>query len=129
MYVSFMQNLFCMFNQFDFIVAPSESSVSSAASDGWEGEVDEPDGGAPGAFRAAEEFTLRYGRDLPDAQYVTKIYENALGRLPDEPGLDYWTGLLRGGVLNRDQVLVEFADSPENIGLPAPTMSTGFWVI
>ena len=81
------------------------------------------------AFRAAEEFTLRYGRDLPDAQYVTKIYENALGRLPDEPGLDYWTGLLRGGVLNRDQVLVEFADAPENIGLTAPNMSTGFWVI
>ncbi len=41
--MSFMQNLFCMFIQFDFIVAPSESSVSSAASDGWEGEVDEPE--------------------------------------------------------------------------------------
>ena len=81
------------------------------------------------AFRAAEEFTFRYGRDLPDAQYVAKIYENALGRAPDKPGLDYWTDLLRKGILNRDQVLVEFAGSPENIGLTAPNMTTGFWVI
>ena len=81
------------------------------------------------AFRAAEEFTFRYGRDLPDAEYVGKIYQNALSRAPDKPGLDYWTELLRGGVLNRDQVLVEFAGSPENIGLTAPYMSTGFWVV
>jgi len=81
------------------------------------------------AFRAADEFTVRYGRDLPDQQYVAKIYENALGRAPDQPGLDYWTELLRKQILNRDQVLVEFAGSPENIGLTAPNMATGFWVV
>lgn len=63
------------------------------------------------AFASAGEFNSTYG-SLTNAQFVTQMYRNTLGRDPDQGGLDYWTGQLNGG-LTRGQALLAFADSAE----------------
>jgi hypothetical protein len=74
------------------------------------------------AFVASQEFQLTYGT-LDNTQYVTLLYENALGRQPDPTGLANWTGQLAGGT-PRGQVLIGFSQSPEAINLFAPTLRT-----
>ena len=79
-------------------------------------------------FLAAPEFTLRYGANPTNLQYVTELYAKVLGRTPDQAGLDYWVGEANAGQ-PRDQLLVDFAISPENVSLIAPHTSAGYWTI
>jgi hypothetical protein len=62
-------------------------------------------------FTASPEFAALYGA-LDDAQFVTLLYNNVLGRAPDQAGLDGWVGLLGSGY-TRGQVLLGFSDSVE----------------
>ena len=50
------------------------------------------------AFSGSAEFASRYGSvsSLSDLQYVTDMYSNVLGRLPDQGGLTAWTNYLTG---------------------------------
>jgi serralysin len=66
-----------------------------------------------GGFIAAPEFTATYGA-LDDAQFVTQLYRNVLGREPEPEGLAYHVARLQSGA-SRAQVLVGFSESPENI--------------
>ena len=77
---------------------------------------------AAAAFVASQEFQLTYG-SLDDTQYVTLLYENVLGRAPDQAGLQDWVAQLGAGA-SRGQVLIGFSESPEGIGLFAPTVRT-----
>jgi hypothetical protein len=77
---------------------------------------------AADAFVASAEFQLTYG-SRNDTQYVTLLYENVLGREPDPTGLATWTEALSSG-WTRGQVLIGFSESPEGIGLFAPTVRT-----
>ena len=63
-------------------------------------------------FAASSEFQQRYG-SLNNQGFVTLVYQNVLGRLPDAGGLAYWTGLLNSGSLTRGQVMVGFSESLE----------------
>ncbi|OMH36253.1 DUF4214 domain-containing protein [Motiliproteus sp. MSK22-1] len=63
-------------------------------------------------FLLSQEFLNTYG-DLDNNAYITELYDNVLDRTPDAEGFDYWTGRLTGG-LERADVLVSFAQSPEN---------------
>jgi hypothetical protein len=74
------------------------------------------------AFVVSPEFQLTYGT-LDDAQFVTLLYENVLGREPDPTGLADWTGQLGSGV-TRGQILIGFSESQEAIHLFAPTLRT-----
>ncbi len=65
------------------------------------------------AFAQSSEFQTRYG-SLDHQQFVELVYGNVLGRAPDSGGLDYWTGLLQGGV-DRGTVMVGFSESVEFI--------------
>jgi len=49
-----------------------------------------------GAFGTSPEFKGRYG-GLTYTQLVTKIYQQALGRAPDQAGLDYYVAELQAG--------------------------------
>lgn len=49
-----------------------------------------------GAFGDSDEFKRRYG-GLTDAQLVTKIYQQTLGRDPDAGGLTWYVGELQAG--------------------------------
>jgi hypothetical protein len=78
------------------------------------------------AFLAAPEFTERYGADPSNLQFVTELYTNVLGRQPDQAGLNYWVGQANAGQ-PRDQLLVDFATSPENVTLIGAHTADGFW--
>jgi Ca2+-binding RTX toxin-like protein len=63
-------------------------------------------------FVGSREFQRVYGA-LDDADFVTLLYRNVLGRDPDAGGLAYWTGLLESGARSRPAVVAGFSDSPE----------------
>jgi hypothetical protein len=64
------------------------------------------------AFAQSPEFITRYG-SLNNADFVTLVYQNVLGRAPDPAGFAYWTGLLNSGTYTRGQVMLGFSESPE----------------
>jgi serralysin len=65
------------------------------------------------------EFDTMYGVAPTDQTFITKLYNNVLGRDPDSEGFQYWLNTL-GNNSNpnktevRAQVLIDFADSLEN---------------
>ena len=80
-------------------------------------------------FRIAPEFAAKYGVNVSNRDYTYNMYKNVLGREPDQGGIDYWTNVVNIGWVTRDQLLIEFAQSPENIALTAPNTSVGYWVV
>jgi hypothetical protein len=65
------------------------------------------------------ELTSKYG-SLSNADFVTQLYQNVLGRGPDATGLGGWLNYMTpgnssGATYTRGMVLVGFAESPENI--------------
>ncbi|KMO36686.1 hypothetical protein VQ03_20205 [Methylobacterium tarhaniae] len=65
-------------------------------------------------FINSQEFIQNYGTTSSNVAFVTDLYENALHRAPDAPGLADWTEALDHNALNRAEVLIGFALSPEN---------------
>lgn len=53
-----------------------------------------------GWFSQSPEFTSRY-RNVSNAGFVTAVYRNVLGRVPDPSGFAYWTGQLDRGTLTQ----------------------------
>lgn len=80
-------------------------------------------------FRVAPEFIQLYGSNVSNRDYTYNMYKNVLGREPDQGGIDYWTNVVDIGWVNRDQLLIEFAQSPENMTLTSPNTSVGYWVV
>ena len=66
------------------------------------------------SFIIAEEFENIYGSKLQDIDYVTEVYSNALGRLPDNDGLSYWLNQLSKGIDSRVDIIINFAESSES---------------
>lgn len=62
-------------------------------------------------FARSSEFQMRYGR-LSNADFVTLVYHNVLGRAPDPMGHSTWTTALDRG-RTRGAVMIGFADSEE----------------
>ena len=62
-------------------------------------------------FTTSAEFQNRYG-DVSDAEFVTLLYNNVLGRDPDAGGLADWVGRLESGQ-SRGSILVGFSESVE----------------
>lgn len=50
---------------------------------------------------------------LTNPEFVTRMYNDALGRNPDDAGLAFWVAALDAKVIDRGQVLLSFVDSPE----------------
>jgi Domain of unknown function (DUF4214) len=75
-------------------------------------------------FAASQEFATLYGAPS-NAGFVNQLYENTLGRAPDAVGDAFWTGSLDTGALTKSQVLVGFAESPENLQLHGPGIING----
>lgn len=80
-------------------------------------------------FRTAPEFIEKYGASVSNRIYTYNMYKNVLGREPDQGGIDYWTNVVDIGWVTRDQLLIEFAQSPENILLTAANTTSGYWVV
>ena len=62
-------------------------------------------------FAESDEFLEIYG-ELEDAGFIDLVYENLLGRAPDEEGRDYWINSLAMG-LPRGQLMIAFSESNE----------------
>ena len=81
-------------------------------------------------FLGSQEFVSRFGSDLPDTQFVSRIYLNVLGRAPDQGGLDFWVGRLQepgASRASRPEVLAGIAESAENKTRTAPSVAAGIW--
>ena len=63
-------------------------------------------------FAGSAEFQSRYG-SLDNAQFVTLIYQNVLGRPADAQGQAFWTAELDSGRRTRGQVMLYFSESAE----------------
>lgn len=62
------------------------------------------------AFTQAKEDDVA---SLTNAQFVTRMYNDALDRQPDQAGYDYWLNALNTQTLDRGEVLMSFIDSDE----------------
>lgn len=65
------------------------------------------------SFAAVPEFKSMYG-SRTNAEFVTLVYNNVLGRDPDAAGHAYWLGRLNRGAITRGGVMLQFSESPEN---------------
>lgn len=68
-------------------------------------------------FIASKEFADLYGADLTAAGFITELYDNVLGRAPDQGGFAHWTGVLAGNdsLDMRATILAGFSESDENV--------------
>lgn len=73
-------------------------------------------------FTASEEFQSAYG-GTSDSEFLTQIYNNVLGRNPDDAGLAYWTEQLADGMTRADLVL-NFSESAENTAAKSAQVQT-----
>jgi hypothetical protein len=62
------------------------------------------------AFLASPEFLAR---QVTNTEFVTLLYRVFLGRVPDAQGLGSFVALLDQGIATRDQLVAQFAASPE----------------
>jgi GT2 family glycosyltransferase len=80
----------------------------------------------------SEEFQTRFGSGRSvDSKFLNDLYRNALGRPPDEAGLDWWLGEGKKGV-ERFKVLAALASSDQvlkRFGTPDIDSSSDFGII
>lgn len=72
------------------------------------------------AFAQSAEFVTTYG-PLSNGAFVSRVYQNVLGRSPDNAGYTYWLGQLNAG-MTRGQVMTSFSESAENQGATANSL-------
>ncbi len=58
-------------------------------------------------FIDQDETRDTYPSDLSNAEFATAVYNNVLGRVPDQAGFDFWVGVLDEGSVGRDQFILE----------------------
>jgi serralysin len=75
-------------------------------------------------FVESAEFREKYGANPTDAAFVDLLYQNVLRRAPDADGAKYWNGVLHDG-LAREDALMYFSESQENIGAVAVLIANG----
>lgn len=96
----------------------SRSISSAAKSAGYYVALAQTNTGSGGSiatgFMQSSEFQNKYGA-LNDSAFVNLLYQNVLGRAPDQAGLDFWVNQLGPAHQTREVVLVGFAESPENV--------------
>ncbi|MCK0148475.1 SGNH/GDSL hydrolase family protein [Marivita sp. S6314] len=59
------------------------------------------------AFAASDEAQVVFPLDGPDATFVTAVYQNALGRAPDDAGFAFWSTALANGAVSRGQFVLK----------------------
>lgn len=74
-------------------------------------------------FLKQPEFVSLYGSNPTDQEFIYKLYENVLDREPDTGGLLYWSQMI--GQIGRAQILIDFAESPENQALVIDKVGQG----
>jgi len=79
-------------------------------------------------FVDSPEFETLYPVSSNEA-FVDALYLNALRRVPDASGQEFWIDAFATGTLSRADMLVQFADSPENFERNMDNYNDGVWVL
>lgn len=58
-------------------------------------------------FVDQEETRSTYPAGQSNADFATAVYNNVLGRIPDQDGFEFWVGLLDDGVVSQDTFILE----------------------
>ena len=64
------------------------------------------------SFLVSAEYQATFG-DLEDSAFLDAVYDNVLGREPDDLGAQYWLRLLGPESTPRPSVMLAFSESPE----------------
>ena len=80
-------------------------------------------------FIASAEFQSIYGANPSNADFVSKLYQNVLGREGEAGGLAFWVGELDSGARDKATVLAGFSESSENIAGVAATIADGIVLV
>lgn len=65
-------------------------------------------------FTNSPEFKALYGVAPNHPELITRLYNNALHRNPEQAGFDWWMNEMASGRANTISALVGFSESPEN---------------
>lgn len=57
-------------------------------------------------FVDQDETRETYPSDLSNSDFATAVYDNVLGRIPDQDGFDFWVGVLDDGSVSPDQFIL-----------------------
>ncbi len=79
-------------------------------------------------FIESDEFSDLYGTNPTNEDYINAMYQNVLGRQPDQPGYEFWLGGMEEGLTPVD-ILVAFTESDENVDRNADNLDDGIWVV
>ncbi len=79
-------------------------------------------------FIQSDEFKDLFGANPTNEQYIDAMYLNVLDRLPDQGGYDFWVGGMEQG-LTREDILIAFTKSDENVARTAADLDDGVWVV
>nr|WP_245247812.1 DUF4214 domain-containing protein [Tianweitania sediminis] len=80
-------------------------------------------------FIGSDEFEDTYGAWITDLDFVSQLYRNVLGREGEGAGIDYWTDALAAATMDRADVLVQFTQLEEYVGLSNADLQNGYWVM
>ena len=58
-------------------------------------------------FVDQDETRATYPSGTSNNEFATAVYNNVLGRTPDQEGIDFWVGALDSGQVSRDQFILE----------------------
>lgn len=77
-------------------------------------------------FIDSNEFGSLYGKNPSNADFLSKVYSNVLGRLPDQGGFSWWLDQLNTNPeKSRRKVLADFSESLENKQAVASLVGNG----
>ena len=79
-----------------------------------------------GNFLASPEFVSRFGDNLAGQQYIERLYDNVLDRAPSGGEISFYLDQINQGA-TRQQLLVNFSESPENRAKTAGLAQGGVW--
>ena len=79
-------------------------------------------------FMASPEFKSMYGENPTDDEYINALYQNVLGRGAGVEEVAYYQERFDNGTWDRPQVMINFAESPENVSLVGPDIANGIWL-
>jgi hypothetical protein len=66
------------------------------------------------ALTATSEFTSKYG-SMSNADFVSQIFANGLGRLPTTAEAQYWTAQLASGAVSKADLVAAMSQSPDHL--------------
>jgi hypothetical protein len=65
-------------------------------------------------FIDQDETRVTYPPSLNNAEFATAVYNNVLGRIPDQAGFDFWVDVLDSGDRGRDQFILSVLEGVQD---------------